>query len=153
MKQLFKICWPWGAGLGTLGVHIGNYYSDIHVKNWRVYRFVAHTSPVEADRTYITQRSWYRLDIDGWKLLKREDRWGCWKAGKRQPPLMDMPDNTLARAFKLRDAFRPFQIIDWYGKTMEVFSFPFPNKASMGLMLREPNDPTTLQEVVLEEYV
>lgn len=166
--MLTKIALPWGSGLGRLGFS----YTDRYVDYGTGYRLPEGTgkpkmvlTKFEAtytvfDSSHWTDRSWYRLERTGfrfrWALTRREDRWGQWNVltGTRRPPLYDMPEEGIPqRAWKLRQYFRPYQIIDWYGKTMEVISFPSPEKRSVNLMIREPNDPTTLTEVILEQYL
>jgi hypothetical protein len=132
------------------GLRLRTSYRDIEWRDGGLRLFIALNR--EGDEA-ITVRSWYVLTLNGWKLLRREDRWGEWVRGKRRPPLLDAPSSIPDRAWELRKFFRPYQLIDWYGRKKEVISFPSPEARSVTLMLREPGDPTTLEEVRLEEYV
>ena len=108
-------------------------------------------------------KSWYVLKHKGfrlyWYLLRREDRWGTFRnstqsgSAYRRVPLLDRPVDISQRAWELRDEFKPYQIIDWYGKRREVMSYPCPERNGISIMLRTPDDPTTLQEYLLEEYI
>jgi len=150
--MITNIYFPWGAGLGTLAFRFSDHYTNYTIQNSSVQKYVARYATF--DHSHITERSWYRLTRAGWQLFKREDRWGEWKNGVRRPPLYEQPSAGIPqRAWELRAYFKPYQKIDWYGQQLEVISYPCPEKDRVTLMVREPDDPTTLQEVVLENYI
>ena len=151
----FSIHFPWSSGLGTLGFKVCGHYVDFCISRGALRMFTALERNGVYEKFCFTVRSWYKLTRDGWQLLKREDFWGTWQHGKRRPPLYDLPDSgtTVDRAWELRQYFKPYQIIDWYGRTLEVISFPSPEKLSVTVMLREPNDPTTMFEETLEQFM
>lgn len=150
--MLTNIYFPWGAGLGTLGFRFKTHYVDFSIVSGALQLFVAQYTIF--DKNHFTNRSWYHLKNFSWILVKREDAWGEWKNGKRRPPLYEPPEGGIVqRAWDLRQYFKPYQIIDWYGEQREVISFPCPENNRVTLMIREFNDPTTLTEVVLENYV
>ncbi len=144
--------------LGTWGITLGKTYRDIRF-DWPSLR-QRRSSWVHLFVRQPSSKSWYVLTWHGWQLLRREDSWGTYKGvtangpAKRRPPLYEFPDGGIAhRAWELRSAWKPYQLVDWYGQQMEVMSFPSPERLSVTIMLRQPGDPTTLQEVVLEQYL
>lgn len=147
---------PWSSGLGALGITTDKHYVDYRVESFgeeRVFRkFEARYIWDEHGEQQIVMRSWWRWRGFGWKLMKREDQWGTWQNGRRRPAMREAPAELLERSFELRKFFKPYQHIDWYGEHLEVISYPSPERWRMTLMVREPGDPTTLREIVLEEY-
>lgn len=66
-----------------------------------------------------------------------------------------MPPRTLATCMTLRRAgYRPYARLSIYGRKLECISYPFPQDgagirgggAGIGIMLREPDDPTSMFE-------
>lgn len=137
--------------LGCLGITIGSTYRDIRVdtRDWTLHLFVR--SP--------DSKSWYQRRGATWILLRREDVWGTYRCAldntpaHRRPALRDRPASIPDRAWELRRDFVPYKVIDWYGEQLEVISYPCPEKNRVTVLLRELNNPGTLQEVALEEYV
>jgi hypothetical protein len=153
---------PWGSGLGTLGLTTSTAYRDIRRdKSGAWYLFVSD----QQDYRGLPQRqSWYKLRCSAWQLrwvlLRRVDKFGEWKQlqGKpRRKPMMWVVENAAEAAVRqarlLGQELKPYKTIDWYGAIMECISYPFPEKASVRIMLRQPGDPTTMVEQVLLEMV
>jgi hypothetical protein len=143
-ERFFKLHYA----LKCLGVTVGKTYRDLRI-DWRDCSLHLFVNDKES-------KSWYVLKRRGWKLLRRENRFGTFNGltGRHSPPLYEFPGEGVPnRAWELRSEFRPYQIIDWYGRRLEAISFPSPEKNRVTLMVREPDDPTTLEEVVLETYI
>lgn len=152
----FALFFPWGKGIGTFGIKVGNNYADITIMEGVLRLFTSVDENGKWGRFASTRRSWYKLTRKGWQLLKREDFWGEWQNGKRRPPLYELPEQGIPqRAWELREYFQPWKIIeDWYGQRVEVISFPSPENHKVTVMMRMmPGDPTSMVEVVLEDYL
>lgn len=165
MAKLNSIDMPWGKGLGTLGFNFATKHVDFSF-NWgrHLIMFVALYAGAASEHR-VQQRSWYCLTWHGWQLQRREDAFGRWYRnalsggqwevcghGYRRVPLLARPASIPQRAWELRQQFKPYQLVDWYGQQLEVISFPSPERNSVIVMMRQRNDPTTLQEVTLEQY-
>ena len=146
--------------LGCLGWTLGSVYRDLRIDrlDWSLHLFVCRGKATGTHECH--SKSWYVLRRGGWYLLRREDRWGEYRGktqngeARRRAPLYEYPDEGISqRAWQLRTFFKPYQLIDWYGRQVEVISYPSPEKMSVNLMIREPGDPTTLEEVVLQNFI
>lgn len=154
----FSIHFPWSSGLGTLGLKLGSNYGDVCIARGAVRLFTSIEQNNVFGNFCSTRRSWYQLKRTGWRLHwrlnKRDDFWGTWQNGKRRPPLYELPQGGVPqRAWELRNHFAPYKIIEWYGRRLECISFPSPERLAVTVMLREPNDPTTMFEETLEQYL
>lgn len=169
MAKLQSIDFPWGKGIGTLGFNFATKHVDYSFNwLWEFIKFVAVYTAATGKQ--VQQRSWYKLTMQGWQLLRREDQFGRWYCGRtmvdhhptrqqvvngglRLMPLLERPADIPQRAWQLRPLFKPYTMVDWYGAQLEVISYPSPESNSVTVMLRQFNDPTTMQEVVLEQYI
>jgi hypothetical protein len=148
-----RIFFPWGKGIGTLGFEWKTLYFDFSLGGLtnaerHVRMFVSHrTTDGE-----ISDRSWYRLTIRGWRLVKREDSLGVWTNGHRHPPMLDLPADPHSFARSFAKEWKPYAVRDVYGERVEIISYPYFERDSVRVKVREPNDPTTMRDFVLVNF-
>jgi hypothetical protein len=154
-----KIHLPWLSGLGCLGLSTKSAYRDLTIlRDGRIQLFVGDRKD---DRGLTQRSSWYILQRVGlrlrWTLIKRQDEFGLWrkKTGIHEPMLWYVTDAYATRDWhvhQLGRRLKPYSRIDWYGEELEIISRPFPDVDSVRVLMRRPNDPTTMKEYTLLEY-
>lgn len=157
-----RIQFPWGVGLGCWGLSTSKSYRDIRHDKGGWYVFVGDRYD---ERSLPQRQSWYKVVRIGWKLrlklLRRVDKFGEWqltKDGKsHRKPMLWVTANAAKcieeQTRRLARELRPYQVIDWYGRTVEIISCPFPTKDGIHVMLQLPGDPTTMTEQTLVNVV